>query len=159
MVNTGSLSVTTPSDRQIVLSRVFNAPRSLVFDAMTKPELLKRWYGCAGSSLVVCDVDLRVGGTWRHVVRLADGYEMGIRGVYREIVRPERLVSTESFDDYPGEALATLVFVEDAGRTMFTNTLLYESREIRDAVIQSGMERGAGESLDRLAEVLAENVR
>ncbi len=156
MLNTGTLKVTTPSDREILLTRVFDAPRSLVFDAMTKPELLKRWYGCDGSSLVICEVDLRVGGTWRHVLRNPDGTEMGMRGVYREIARPERLVSTESFDDFPGEALATLVFVEDAGRTTFTNTLLYPSQQIRDAVIQSGMEHGAAEGFDRLAEVLAQ---
>jgi uncharacterized protein YndB with AHSA1/START domain len=156
MLNTETLKVTTPSDREIVLTRVFDAPRTLVFDAMTKPELLKRWYGCDGMSLVVCEVDLRVGGAWRHVLRGADGSEMGMRGVYREIARPERLVSTESFDDFPSEALATLVFVEDAGRTTFTNTLLYPSQQIRDEVLKSGMEHGAAEGFERLAELLAQ---
>jgi uncharacterized protein YndB with AHSA1/START domain len=156
MLNTETFKVTTPSDREIVLTRVFDAPRTLVFDAMTKPELLKRWYGCDGMSLVVCEVDLRVGGAWRHVLRGADGSEMGMRGVYREIARPERLVSTESFDDFPSEALATLVFVEDAGRTTFTNTLLYPSQQIRDEVLKSGMEHGAAEGFERLAELLAQ---
>jgi uncharacterized protein YndB with AHSA1/START domain len=155
MLNTETLNVTTPSDREIVLTRIFEAPRSLVFDAMTKPELLKRWYGCDGMSLEVCEVDLRVGGTWRHVLRMPDGTEMGMGGVYREVARPERLVSTELFDAFPdGEALATLVFVEDAGRTTFTNTLLYPSQQVRDAVIASGMEHGAAESFDRLAQLL-----
>jgi uncharacterized protein YndB with AHSA1/START domain len=156
MLNTGALKITTPSDREIVLTRVFDAPRTLVFDAMTKPELLTRWYGCDGTSLVVCEVDLRAGGAWRHVLRFADGSEVGMRGVYREIARPERLVSTESFDEFPSEALATLVFVEDAGRTTFTNTLLYPSQQIRDEVLRSGMEHGAAEGFEQLAEVLAQ---
>ena len=91
MKNTGTLQVTTPSDKEIVLTRVFDAPRHLVFDALTKPELLKRWFGPRGWSLVVCDVDLRVGGAWRFVLRGPDGTEMGMSGIYREIARPERI--------------------------------------------------------------------
>ena len=155
MKNTGTLKVTTPTEREIVLTRVFDAPRRLVFDAFTKPELLKPWFGPRGWSLAVCEVDLKVGGTWRFVVRGPDGTEMGMRGVYREILPPERLVSTESFDDYPGESLVTTVLVEDRGRTTMTGTLLYASQEIRDAMIKSGMEHGAAESYDRLAEMLA----
>ena len=102
MKNIEALQVATPTDREIVLTRVFNAPRRLVFDAFTKPELLKRWFGPRGWSLVVCEVDLRVGGTFRFVLRSPDGKEMGIRGVYREIVAPERSVHLESYDDYPG---------------------------------------------------------
>ena len=154
MKNTGTLQVTTPTDREIVMTRVFDAPRHLVFDAFTKPELLKRWFGPRGWSLVVCEVDLRVGGGFRFVLRGPEGKEMGMRGVYREIVPPERSVHMESFDDYPGESQVTAVFVEQGGRTTLTATVLYPSKEIRDMVIKSGMEHGAAESYDKLAEVL-----
>src|SRR5947208_6978098 len=138
MKKTGTLKVTTPTDREIVMTRVFDAPRRLVFDAFSKPELLKRWFGPRGWSLVVCDVDLKVGGGFRFVLRGPDGKEMGMRGVYREIVPPERSVHMESFDDFPGEAQVTTVLVERDGQTTLTATVLYPSREIRDAVIKSG---------------------
>src|ERR1700730_6010967 len=154
MKNTGTLKVITPTDREIVMTRVFDAPRHLVFDAFSKPELLKRWFGPPRWSLVICDVDLRVGGGFRFVLRGPDGKEMGMRGVYREIVPPERSVHMESFDDYPGESQVTAVFVEQGGKTTLTATVLYPSQEIRDAVIQSGMEHGAAESYDKLAELL-----
>jgi uncharacterized protein YndB with AHSA1/START domain len=140
------------------MTRVFDAPRSLVFDAWTKPELLKRWLGVFGGwSLVVCEIDLKVGGTYRFLWHGADGRKMGMRGRYREIIPAERIVSTESFDDpwYEGEAVATLVFVEQGGKTTVTNTLLYASKEVRDAVIKSPMEQGVAASYDKLAEVLA----
>src|SRR5437660_8678325 len=146
MKNTGTLKVTTPTEREIVLTRVF--------DALTKPELLKRWFGPRGWSLVVCEVDLKVGGTWRFVVRGPDGTDMGMRGVYRVIVPHERLVHTETFDDFPGESLVTTVLIERGGKTTLTATVLYPSQEIRDAVIKSGMEHGAAESHDKLAELL-----
>jgi uncharacterized protein YndB with AHSA1/START domain len=152
--NTGTLEVTTPTDREIVLTRVFDAPRRLVFDAFTKPDLLKRWFGPRGWSLVVCEVDFKVGGTFRFVLRGPDGKEMGMRGVYREIVAPERSVHTESFDDYPGESQVTTVLVEQSGRTTLTATVLYPSQEIRDIVIKSGMEHGAAESYDKMADLL-----
>ena len=155
MKNTGTLKVTTPTDREIVMTRVFDAPRSMVFDAFSKPELLKRWFGPRGWSLVVCDVDLRVGGGFRFVMRGPDGREMGMRGVYREIVAPERSVHMESFDDYPGESQVTAVFIEQGGKTTLTATVLYPSKEVRDIVIKSGMEHGAAESYDKLAELLA----
>ena len=154
MKNTGSLKVTTPSDREIVLTRVFDAPRHLVFDAFTKPELLKRWFGPRGWSLVICEVDLRVSGGFRFVLRGPDGRDMGMRGIYREIVPPERSVHMESFDDYPGESQVTAVFVEQGGKTTLTATVLYPSKEVRDIVIKSGMEHGAAESYDKLAELL-----
>src|SRR5882724_7531596 len=113
MRNPGTLQVTLPSDNEIAMTRVFAAPRRLVFDAMTKPELLKRWfYGPPGWSLAVCEVDLRVGGRYRHVWRGPDGTEMGISGVHREIVVPKRIVATEKFDQswYPGEAVGTIMF-------------------------------------------------
>jgi len=154
MKNTGTLTVTTPTDREIVMTRVFDAPRHLVFDAFTKPELLKRWFGPRGWSLVVCEVDLKVGGTFRFVLRGPDGRDMGMRGVYREIVAPERSVHVESFDDFPGESQVTTVLVEQGGKTTLTATVLYPSQEIRDMVAKSGMEHGAAESYDKLAELL-----
>jgi uncharacterized protein YndB with AHSA1/START domain len=155
MQNTGTLKVTTPSEREIVLTRVLDAPRSVVFDCLTKPDLLKRWFGPRGWSLDVCEVDLKVGGKWRFVLRGPDGAKMGMSGVYREITRPEGEVHTESFDDYPGESLVTCVLVEENGKTTLTGTVLYESQEIRDIVIRSGMEHGAAETYDKLAEYLA----
>jgi uncharacterized protein YndB with AHSA1/START domain len=156
--NPGTLQITTPSEREIAMTRVFDAPRRLVFDAWTKPELLKRWLGVrAGWSMAVCEVDLKVGGTYRFVWRKTDGTEMWMGGVYREIVRPERIINTESFDDpwYEGEALDTAVLVEQGGKTTLTTTILYASREVRDTVLKSPMERGVAESYNMLADLLA----
>ena len=158
MNSSGALKVTAQSDREIVMTRVFDAPRNLVFDAYTKPELLKRWLGVFGGySMPVCEVDLRVGGTYRFVWRGPDGAEMGVRGVYREVVRPERLMHTEKFDEawYPGEALITTVLVVLGAKTTLTVTMRYESREARDAVLKSPMESGVAQSYDKLAELLA----
>ena len=154
MRNTGTLQVTTPSDREIVLTRVFNAPRRMVFEAFGKPELLRQWFGPHGWSLSVCEVDFRVGGGFRFVMKGPQGEEMGMRGTYKEIASPERSVHMESFDDFPGESQVTTVFVEKDGKTTMTATVLYDSKEVRDAVIQSGMEHGAAETYDRLAEFL-----
>lgn len=156
--NVGKLQVTTPSDREIAMTRVFDAPRGLVFDAWTKPELLKRWLGVRGGwTFAVCEVDLRVGGAYRYVWRGPTGTEMGMGGVFREIVPPERLVATESFDEswYPGEALDTITLVEHDGKTTLTTTVLFESQEARDVALQSDMERGVAESYDVLDELLA----
>ncbi|MEO8140688.1 MAG: SRPBCC family protein, partial [Gemmatimonadota bacterium] len=139
------------------MTREFAAPRSLVFEAYTTPELLKRWLGVhAGWTLAVCEIDLRVGGLYRYVWRNSDGFEMGMGGAYREIVRPARIVATEAFDQswYPGEAVTTLTLVEQGGRTTLTLTVLYESREARDAVLRSPMEEGVGEGFNKLAELL-----
>jgi uncharacterized protein YndB with AHSA1/START domain len=158
MTNTGTLKVTTPTDRAIVMTRVFDAPRRLVFDALTQPELLQRWFfGPPGWSLVVCEIDLRVGGAYRYVWSRPGGTDMGMGGVYREIVPPERIVNTEAFDEswYPGEALVTTVLVEQGGKTTLTLTVLYESREARDAVLKTPMEHGVAAGYDRLAELLA----
>jgi uncharacterized protein YndB with AHSA1/START domain len=151
-----ALTVTTPTDREIVLRRAFDAPRRLVFDALTKPALLRRWFGARGWNLVVCEVDLRVGGTWRFVSRGPDGTELGHGGVYREIQPPHRLVYSELFDDqsYPGESLVTHVLVEHDASTTLTSTVLYASREARDTVLAYPMERGVAEAYDRLAELL-----
>ena len=155
MKNTGTLSVTLPSDREITLTRLFKAPRHLVYEAFTKPEILRRWFGPRGWTLITCDVDTRVGGGFRFVLRAPDGRELGMRGLYRELSPPERSVHIESFDDFPGEARVTSVFTEQDGCTTLTATILYPSREVRDAVIRSGMEHGAAESYDRLAEMFA----
>jgi uncharacterized protein YndB with AHSA1/START domain len=153
---TAKLTVTTPTDREIVLTREFDAPRRLVFDAFTRPELLKRWLGARGWNLVECEIDLRVGGTWCYVYRGPGGAKMGHGGVYREVVPPERIVCTELYDDqsYPGESLITTVLTEHGGRTTVTTTVRYATREGRDIVLRYPMERGVGESYDRLDEVL-----
>ncbi len=158
MNNPGNLKLTTRGDREIVITRVFDAPRKLVFDAFTKPELVKQWLlGPDGWSMPVCEIDLKVGGKYRYVWRRdKDGTEMGMGGVYREIVAPERVVATEKFDQswYPGEAVGTFVLVEQGGKTTLTQTILYESREARDGVLKSGMEKGVVASYDRLAKLL-----
>jgi uncharacterized protein YndB with AHSA1/START domain len=152
----GTLRVTTPSERELVMTRVFEAPRNLVFDALTRPELLRRWYGPVGWSLVVCEIDLRVGGSWRFVSRRPDGKEVGQGGVYREIAPPERLVNTESWEDWnPGELLVTAVLVEHGGKTTYTSTVLFPSQEVRDTLLKAGMTNGAAETYDKLAECLA----
>jgi uncharacterized protein YndB with AHSA1/START domain len=149
------LQITTPTERELVMSRVFDAPRSLVFDALTKPELLKRWYGPRGWSLTVCEIDLRVGGAWRFVSRRPDGKEIGQLGIYKEIARPERIVNTESWEDWnPGELLVTTVLLEHDGKTTFTSTSLFPSQEVRDMLLKSGMTSGASETFDKLEECL-----
>ena len=160
----GGLRVEAKGEREIVMTRVFDAPRALVFEAWTRPELLQRWLlGPPGWSMTVCDVDLRVGGSYRFVWRrdrlpgdAETPHTMGMGGVYREIVAPERIVSTEVFDDswYPGDALNTLELIERDGRTTLVNTVLYESRDARDGVLESPMEEGVAASYDRLAEML-----
>ena len=159
MKNTLALQIKANGDREIVMTRVFDAPRKLVFDAFTKPELLKQWLlGPPGWSMPVCEIDLKIGGRYRYVWRRdTDGTEMGCGGVYREIVPPERLVHTEQFDNpwYPGESLITTVLDEQRGKTTLTATMLYESRDARDGILKSGMESGVAASYDRLAELLA----
>jgi uncharacterized protein YndB with AHSA1/START domain len=159
MKNSGTLKVTTPSDREVTMTRVFDAPRHLVFEAWTKPELVKRWlYGPDDWRLAVCEMDLRVGGAARFVWRHSDGKakDMGMSGVFREIAPPDRLVFTEIWDDdwTGGEALNTLIFNEHAGKTTLTQTVLYSSRAARDGALKTGMEHGAAVSYDRLAELL-----
>ena len=158
MKNTGNFSLTTRGDREIVMTRVFDAPGKLVFDAFTKPELVRQWLlGPPGWSMPVCEIDLRVGGTYRYVWRKAGAPDMGMGGVYREVVAPERIVASEKFDQawYPGEAIGTLVLLEQAGKTSATQTVLYESQEARDGILKSGMEQGVAASYGRLAELLS----
>jgi uncharacterized protein YndB with AHSA1/START domain len=143
-----------PRDRDD--ARLRRTPR-LVFDAYTRPESLKRWLGVFGGwSVAVCEVDLRVGGAYRFVWRGADGREMGMRGVYREIVPGQRIVSTETFDDpwYDGEAVGTAEFAERGGKTMLTITMRYSSQDTRDAVLRTPMQDGLSQSYDKLDELL-----
>jgi uncharacterized protein YndB with AHSA1/START domain len=153
-----SFKIYMPSDREIQVSRDFDAPRSLVFDAFTKPELVRRWLlGPPGWTMPVCEIDLRIGGSYRYVWRSEkDGSQMGMRGVFREITPVERLIATERFDDawYPGEALDTTVFEERRGITRTTITILYESQEARDTARRSGMEQGMAAGYDRLETLL-----
>lgn len=154
MKNNGNLTVSLPSDCEIALKRTFRAPRSLVYEAFSKPEILKRWFGPRGWTLTTCELNARVGGGFRFVLQAPDGRELGMRGVYRELCPPERSVHVESFDDFPGESEVTSVLTECAGLTTLVVTIRYLSREVRDAVIKSGMEHGAAESYDKLAELL-----
>jgi uncharacterized protein YndB with AHSA1/START domain len=155
---TDTFQVTTPSDREIAMTRVFNAPRRLVFDAWTKPELLRRWLGVReGWTMAVCEVDLRVDGKYHYVWHGPKGEKLGLGGTFREIARPDRLISTEAFEDewYSGEALDTLVLTEKDGRTTATLTMLLESKDARDMALRSGMETGVAQSYDVLDTVLA----
>ncbi|MER7857822.1 MULTISPECIES: SRPBCC family protein [Amycolatopsis] len=157
-----TLSVTKSGDLEIVMTRSFDAPRTLVFDAWTKPELVRRWFGPRDCEVVECEIDLRVGGRWRYRLRHGGGMEMLLQGVYQEIDRPGRLVSLETNEDCEaseGQALATLTLVEHDGVTTLTQVVRYGSERVRDAVLESGMERGVGEGFDKLAEVMAAPVR
>ena len=155
--NSETFKVTTTSDTDVCLTRLFDAPRALVFDAMTKPEHIARWWGQlgAGYSVPVCEVDLRVGGKWRFVNRHPKG-EVAFHGEYREITPPDRLVYTELMEPYPDGSLVTTTFADEAGKTRVTVVASYPSKAIRDMVLASGMERGAAVSYDRLEEVTHE---
>ena len=152
------LKVTLPSDREVMLVREFDAPRNRVWDACTMPDLVKQWWGPLGTSLTICEIDLRPGGIWRFVSRADDGTEHPFTGVYREITAPERVVQTSIYDVPPFnefEAIETMTLNEHAGRTTLTTIVLHQSMQARDGYIQSGMEKGAGETFDRLEELLA----
>jgi uncharacterized protein YndB with AHSA1/START domain len=157
MTTTETFQVTTPSDREIAVIRVFDAPRHLVFEALTTPDLLKRWLGVHNNwSLDICEIDLKVGGTFRYVWKSTSGAVMSMRGVFHEIVRPERIVNTEKFDDpwYPGDATNTTTLAEARGKTTLTIRVLYDSKEIRDGVLRSPMDQGMKMGFDLLAELL-----
>ena len=157
MSETKTLTVAPVGEREIVITRALAAPPRLVFEAWTTPALVRQWLGPRTWEMVECEIDLREGGAWRYLMRGPDGVEMVMRGVYREVVAPERLVTTESYDDNwtGGETLVTTVFSEQRGGTVVTTTVRYSSAEARDAVLASGMERGMAEGFDRLDEVLA----
>jgi uncharacterized protein YndB with AHSA1/START domain len=156
MIDTGSkLKVTTPSDKEIVLTRRFNAPRELVFKAMTDADAIPKWWGPRRYQTIVDRMEVRPGGAWRFINRDQDGTEFAFHGEYREIVPPERLVYTFEFEGAPGHvSLETIVLEERDGVTYSVDTVLFDTREARDAMIASGMETGASESMDRLAELV-----
>lgn len=156
--SSGKLQVTLPSDKEILLTRVFDAPRRLVFEALTKPEYVRRWWCCMdGFRMTVCDIDLRVGGKYRWVMVGPDGNEVGFRGEYREIVAPDRIVHTEIFEVFPDHpALVTMTLEERDGKTYYRSLVLHDSKESRDAHVNSGMEVGANIALDRLEEIARE---
>jgi uncharacterized protein YndB with AHSA1/START domain len=154
-----TFKVEPSGEREIIMTRVFDAPRELVFEALTKPELVKQWLlGPPGWTMPVCEIDLRVGGSYRYVWRNEDGREMGMGGNFKEIVRRERIVNTERFDEawYEGESLNSWVLTEEAGRTTLVVTMRYETRATRDEVLGSGMQSGVATSYDRLDKILVE---
>ena len=153
-----TLKITTPSDREIAMTREFNAPRQLVWDAHTKPELVWKWLlGPPGWSMPVCKIDLRVGGSYRYEWRNdKDGTTMAMGGTYKEVKPIERIVQTEKFDDpwYEGEATGTMVLKEQGSKTILTTTVRYASQAVRDSVLKSGMTTGVEQSYDRLESAL-----
>ena len=153
---TSTLQVTTPSDREVRVTRKFNAPAPLVFDAHTKPELVKRWLlGPPGWSMPVCEIDLTVGGRYRYVWHNdADGQEFGVQGQFLEISSPERIVNVETMDGMPGETTITTTFEDNGGETIFTLNMLFDSQQSRDAALQTGMTDGMGMSYDRLQDLI-----
>ena len=156
--NSGSFEVTTPSDQEIRLTRLFDAPRQLVFEAMTKPEHVKRWWGRLGDgySVPVCEIDLRPGGAWRFVNRHPKG-EAAFYGEYREITPPSRLVFTEIFEEFSDTvSVVTTEFTDEGGKTRMTATVSYPSLEVRDMVLATGMARGAALSYDQLENLVTE---
>jgi uncharacterized protein YndB with AHSA1/START domain len=156
--HSGTFQCTTPSDTEITLTRLFDAPRDLVWEAMTKPEHVRRWWGCLDErySVPVCEIDLRVGGRWRFVGRGPDGDFPAFFGEYLEIDRPGRLVYTEIFEPFPDAAsVVTQRLDEEQGKTRLTVTARYDSRQTRDIVLGTGMEKGAAVSYDRLEDVVA----
>lgn len=159
MADTATLKVTTPTDREIHFTRLFNAPRALVWRAMNEPELVKRWlFGPDGWEMTVCEIDLRVGGRYRYQWRNRQGTVMGMGGVYKEVTAPSRIVTSEKFDDpwYPGES-ENIIELKEQGpsQTLLAMTCRYESKEARDIAAQSGMETGMALGYDRLEAILA----
>ena len=156
--NSDSFEVTTPSDQEIRLTRLFDAPRRLVFEALTRPEHVKRWWGQLGEgySVPICEIALRLGGAWRFVSRHPKG-EAAFRGEYLEIAPPSRLVFTEIFEAFPDSpSVVTTEFTEEGGKTRLTATVRYPSLEVRNMVLATGMATGAGVSYDRLEDLVAE---
>ncbi len=156
MRNVPTMKLATRGDRTIEMSREFAATRQMVFDAYTKPEFVSQWLGVFnGMTMPVCEIDLRVGGSYRYVWE-GHGMKMGMRGVYREISAPARLVATEKFDEawYPGDSVGTVTFVESVGKTTLMISVEYASKEAREAVLKTPMERGVAAGFEKLAEVL-----
>ncbi len=157
MTSSGTAKVTLPTDRQILITREFDAPKHLVFKAWTTPELVRRWWTTDRGEMTVCEIDLRVGGTWRYVMVTPTGFEVGFHGEFREIVPDERIVSTEAYEGIPdpdgNASLNTLMLTEEDGRTTMTVLVEHPTPEGRDAHINSGMEAGMQDALDLLEEI------
>jgi uncharacterized protein YndB with AHSA1/START domain len=160
MTSSGTATVTLPTDEQILITRQFDAPRHLVYEAFTTPELVKRWWHANRGEMTVAEIDLRVGGSWRYVMVANGGFEVGFHGEYREIVPNERIVSTETYEGLPpdvseeeGTAVNTATFTEVDGRTTLTILVQAASKASRDAIIESGMEDGLQDALDLMEQV------
>ena len=152
--SSGTATVTLPTDQQILITREFDAPKHLVYEAWTTPELVKRWWSGQRGEVTSIEIDLRVGGTWRYVMVANEGFEVAFHGEYREVVPNERIVSTEVYEGMPdGQALDTVTFAEVDGRTTVTILVEHTSKEHRDAHINSGMEGGLQEAMDLLEQV------
>jgi uncharacterized protein YndB with AHSA1/START domain len=157
--SSGAAKVTLPTDEQILITREFDAPRELVYRAWTTPELVKRWWAGKRGEVTLAEIDLRVGGMWRYVMIATDGFEVAFHGEYREIVPNERIVSTEFYEGAPAEhaagepPLTTVTFTDAGGRTLLTQLMECHSRDVRDLIIESGMESGMQESMDALEQV------
>jgi len=156
MTSSGSAKVTLPTDEQILITREFDAPRHLVYRAYTTPELVRRWWSGGRGEVTVCDIDLRVGGRWRYVLIAQGGFEVAFRGEYREIVSNERIVFTEIYeamDDGGGGTLNTATFTEAGGRTTLELLTQTASREVRDMILESGMEAGVQDGMDLMEQI------
>ena len=157
VTSSGTATVTLPTDEEILITREFDAPRHLVYKAWTTPELVKRWWSGQRGEMTLAEIDLRVGGTWRYVMTATGGYEVGFHGEYREIVPNERIVNTEVYEGMPeGDsepALNIVTFTEVDGRTSLSLLSRVGSKEVRDMIIESGMEGGMQEGMDLLEQV------
>ena len=160
VTSSGTATVTLPAEEQILITREFDAPRHLVWEAFTTPELVKRWWNAKRGEMTVAEIDLQVGGKWRYMMVTPDGFEVGFHGEYREVVPGERIVSTETYEGVPEDVseedattINTASFEETDGRTTLTILVQASSKESRDAIIASGMEDGLQDALDLLEEV------
>jgi uncharacterized protein YndB with AHSA1/START domain len=154
MTSSGTATVSLPTDEQVLITREFDAPKHLVYEAWTTPDLVRRWWSGQRGEMTTCEIDLRVGGMWRYVMIARGGFEVAFRGEFREIVPNERIVMTEVYEAMPdGEASVTVTFTEVDGRTVLAVVMELPSKEARDAVINSGMEAGMQESWDLLEQV------
>ena len=157
LASSGTAKVTLPTDEEILITREFDAPRRLVYEAWTTPELVRRWWSGRRGEMKTADIDLRVGGTWRYVMEAQGGFEVAFHGEYREIVPGERIVTTEVFEGMPpsgeGDVLNVVTFAESGGRTTLELLVKCPSKDVRDAIVGSGMEAGMQEQLDLLEEL------
>ena len=154
MASSATASVTLPADDQILITREFDAPRELVWRAYTEPDLVRRWWHANRGEMTICDIDLRVGGSWRYVMATPEGFEVAFHGEYRELVPHERIVTTEVYEPVPdAEAVDTVEFSEVDGRTTITMVVQHQRKEFRDMHVESGMEDGLQDALDLLEQV------